>query len=76
MERLGLLQTRLDRFAESFDVAAKHVGNAQRQLEEAGRRLARLQEAFGELSGPAAEASAVPSVAEPISGVSVDPRDH
>ncbi len=55
LERLGLLRTRLDRFAESFDTAAKHLGHAQRQLDEAGRRLARLQEAFGELSGPGRE---------------------
>ena len=50
LERLGLIQTRLDRFADSFDIAVRHLGNAHRQAEEAGRRLARLESAFTDLS--------------------------
>ena len=49
MDRLGLLQNRLERFAESFDLTTRHLSNAQRQAEEAGRRLARLEDAFEEL---------------------------
>jgi DNA recombination protein RmuC len=50
LDRLGLVRTRLERFTESFEVAARHLANAQRQVDEAGRRLGRLEEAFGELS--------------------------
>ncbi len=49
MNRLGLVRTRLARFSESFDVAVRHVGNAQRQLEESGRRLERLDASLDEL---------------------------
>jgi DNA recombination protein RmuC len=53
LERLGLIQNRLERFADSFDVTVRHLSNAHRQAEEAGRRLARLEAAFSELSsGP------------------------
>ncbi len=63
LERLGLIKTRLERFSESFDVATRHVGNAQRQLDEAARRLVRLDEAFGELAripGPVSTPEDVP----------------
>jgi DNA recombination protein RmuC len=50
LERLGLIQNRLDRFADSFDITVRHLGNAHRQAEEAGRRLARLESAFTDLS--------------------------
>ncbi len=49
MTRLGLVRTRLARFSESFETAVRHVGNAQRQLEESGRRLERLDAALDEL---------------------------
>ena len=56
LERLGLIRNRLDRFSDSFDVTVRHLGNAHRQAEEAGRRLAHLEAAFGELADePAAE---------------------
>jgi DNA recombination protein RmuC len=50
LERLGLIRNRLERFTDSFDVTVRHLGNAQRQAEEAGRRLARLESAFTDLS--------------------------
>jgi DNA recombination protein RmuC len=48
--RLGETRNRMEQFVESFDIAARHLGNAQRQVEEAGRRLARLDAALTELS--------------------------
>ena len=65
LEHLGLVRTRLERFTESFEVASRHVGNAQRQLDEAGRRLARLEEAFGALSGLPGERSETEAPAPP-----------
>ena len=50
MDRLGDLRTRLERFNESFDLVQRHLGNAHRQFEEAGRRLARLDAAVDDLS--------------------------
>jgi DNA recombination protein RmuC len=50
LDRLSLVQSRLDRFTESFDVTVRHLNNAQRQAEEAGRRLARLEAVFGDIS--------------------------
>ncbi len=50
MNRLGLIRNRLARFTESFEVTLRHMGNAQRQSEEATKRLARLDAAFGDLS--------------------------
>jgi DNA recombination protein RmuC len=50
LERLGLIQNRLERFADSFDVTVRHLGHAHRQAEEAGRRLARLESAFTDLA--------------------------
>lgn len=50
LKRLGLIQTRLSRFSESFDTALRHLGNAQRQMEEAGRRLARLDAALSDVA--------------------------
>lgn len=55
LERLGLIRTRLERFSDSFDITARHLTNAHRQAEEAGRRLARLEAAFGELSDERAD---------------------
>jgi len=53
MDRLGLVQQRLDRFSESFEIVARHLGNAQTQMHEATRRLTRLDGAVGELGGRA-----------------------
>jgi DNA recombination protein RmuC len=50
MDRLGEIQGRLNRFTESFEIILKHVGNAHRQGEEAGRRLARLDASLGNLT--------------------------
>jgi DNA recombination protein RmuC len=50
LERLGLIRNRLDRFADSFDITVRHLSNAHRQAEEAGRRLVRLESAFTDLS--------------------------
>jgi DNA recombination protein RmuC len=50
LERLGRIHNRLERFSDSFDVTVRHLSNAHRQSEEAGRRLARLEVAFTELS--------------------------
>jgi DNA recombination protein RmuC len=63
LERLGTIRNRLDRFTDSFDVMVRHVGNAHRQGEEAGRRLARLESAFAELAregAPSGETRRVP----------------
>jgi DNA recombination protein RmuC len=50
MNRLGDIQNRLSRFNESFDLVQRHLGNAHRQVDEAGRRLARLDAAVSDLS--------------------------
>ncbi|MCP3981667.1 MAG: DNA recombination protein RmuC [bacterium] len=50
MNRLGDIRTRLQLFGESFDIVGKHLGNAQRQMDEAGRRLTRVDAAVEELS--------------------------
>jgi DNA recombination protein RmuC len=55
LERLGLIRNRLERFADSFDVTVRHLSNAHRQAEEAGRRLARLEGAFTDLASEPAE---------------------
>jgi len=49
MSRLGHVRSRLERFGESFDVGVKHLANAQKQLDVAGRRLARVSDALVEL---------------------------
>jgi DNA recombination protein RmuC len=49
MSRLGHVRSRLERFGESFDVGIKHLANAQKQLDEAGRRLARVDDSLIEL---------------------------
>jgi DNA recombination protein RmuC len=49
MSRLGHVRSRLERFGESFDVGVKHLTNAQKQMDEAGRRLARVGDALVEL---------------------------
>jgi DNA recombination protein RmuC len=59
MERLGSIRGRLERFNESFETALRHLGNAQRQLEESTRRLAALDAALADLSGAAPPAAAV-----------------
>lgn len=51
MKRLGGVRHRLDRFVESFDIVARHLGNAQSQMREAGNRLARVDAAITELPG-------------------------
>jgi DNA recombination protein RmuC len=50
LRRLGSIQTHLGRFSESFEMAVRHLGNAQRQMDEAGRRLARLDAALSEVA--------------------------
>jgi DNA recombination protein RmuC len=59
--RLGETRSRLEQFVESFDIAARHLGNAQRQVEEASRRLARLDAAITELSDSEAEGVNTPA---------------
>jgi DNA recombination protein RmuC len=58
LDRLGRIQNRMERFADSFDVTVRHLGNAHRQAEESGRRLARLEAAFAEVSSGTDEPSA------------------
>ena len=53
--RVGQLQRSLVEFNETFDLAVKHLGNAGRQMDEAGRRLARIDAAVGELASTTAE---------------------
>ena len=55
LERLGMIHNRLERFSDSFDVTVRHLSNAHRQAEEAGRRLARLETAFSDLSSNPAD---------------------
>jgi DNA recombination protein RmuC len=50
MDRLGGIRSGLSHFGESFEVAARHLSNAQRQTEEAARRLARLDAAIANLA--------------------------
>jgi DNA recombination protein RmuC len=75
MDRLGLIQERLDRFTESFEIVGRHLGNAQNQMHEAGRRLARVDGAVGELAGHSDE---TPAGSEPAAeaGVSIEATDH
>ena len=49
MERVGDAQMRLNRFAESFELVGTHLGRAQRQWDEAGRRLERTDAAIEQL---------------------------
>ncbi len=49
MERVGDTQLRLERFTESFDLVGKHLGHAQRQFDEAARRLERTDAAIEQL---------------------------
>ncbi|NIM01776.1 MAG: DNA recombination protein RmuC [Acidobacteria bacterium] len=49
MERVGDAQLKLDRFGESFDLVGKHLGHAQRQYDEAARRLERTDAAIEQL---------------------------
>ena len=58
MNRLGDIQGRLTRFNESFDLVYRHLGNAYRQADEAGRRLARLDAAVSDLSNDESVAQA------------------
>ena len=48
--RLGLVRSSLDRFTEAFETGGRHLGHAQRQFEEAGKRLARLDAALHEMT--------------------------
>ena len=50
LDRLGRVQNRLDRFTDSFEVTVRHLNNAQRQAEESGRRLARLEAVFSDIT--------------------------
>ena len=50
MGQLAGIRTRLGLFSESFELAARHLANAQKQTEEAGRRLARLDTAVSGLA--------------------------
>lgn len=59
MDRLGGVRHRLDRFVESFDIVARHLGNAQSQMREAGSRLARVDAAITELPGDKAGESSL-----------------
>jgi DNA recombination protein RmuC len=65
MNRLGLIRSRLDRFTESFDVAVKHLGNAQSKLDEANRRLLRLDASLGEMEERPEPKSAEEPATEP-----------
>lgn len=49
IEHLGELRRRLDRFGDSFDVAARHLSNAHKQFDEASRRLSRVGDAVNAL---------------------------
>jgi DNA recombination protein RmuC len=62
MNRLGDIQGRLTRFNESFDLVYRHLGNAYRQADEAGRRLARLDAAVSDLSNDESAAQATQGV--------------
>ena len=53
--RVGQLQRSLEQFNETFDLAVKHFGNAGRQMDEAGRRLARVEAAVGGLASTTSE---------------------
>jgi len=59
--RLGETRTRLDLFAESFEIGLRHLGNATRQLEEAGRRLERVDAAVTDLSREAEPRDSAPA---------------
>jgi DNA recombination protein RmuC len=58
MGRVDEIQRRVRQVGESFEIASRHVGNAQRQLEEAGRRMGRLDSAVDDLSMPRVAQSA------------------
>ena len=58
MNRLGHVRLRLQQFSESFEVAIKHFGNAQKQMDEASRRLSRVGDALDELEAHGDEAEA------------------
>ncbi len=62
MSRLGHVRSRLEQFGESFEVAVKHVGNAQKQMDEAGRRLSRVGDALDELETHGSEPEAAVAV--------------
>ena len=66
MQRIGGVRHRLDRFQESFDVVARHLGNAQSQMREAGNRLARVDAAIEELPGEDETGSAVAIPESPV----------
>ena len=70
MNRLGVIRTRLDRFSDAFETATKHLGNAQRQIEEARRRLDRLDSAVDEIAAEpeAATALELPRAEAPEAG--------
>lgn len=51
MDQIGDLDRRLDRFGESFELVGKHLGNANRQYDEASKRLARIDAAVDGMAG-------------------------
>lgn len=62
VERVGGVQSHLERFAEAHDLAQRHLANAQRQFDEAGRRLDRLRSSVDQLaSSSLPEGSSSPS---------------
>lgn len=67
MGRLGEIRGRFASFGESFDLVARHLTNAQRQAEEAGRRLSRLEASIATLSADTATPAA--PMAEPTEAV-------
>jgi DNA recombination protein RmuC len=50
LDRLKGLRRHVDRFTESFELACRHLQNAQRQIDESGRRLERLDAALETLA--------------------------
>jgi DNA recombination protein RmuC len=70
MRRLGAIQHRLSLFTDSFDLVGKHLGNAQRQMDEAGRRLNRLDAAVGELAAEPPSDEPAPQLDPPTRSLS------
>ena len=74
MERVGDAQMRLDRFTESFDLVGKHLGHAQRQFDEAARRLERTDAAIEQLNAGDTAQEAIPPLRR--AGSAVVSEDH
>ena len=67
MGRVGEVRQRLGQFAESFDLVGKHLGNAHRQWDEAGRRLGGIEAGVAGLAG--GEGTTVGEIARPAETV-------